>query len=282
MNQIENIQKILVISSTPELAEITQKAMSGMVQVEYASNEAEGMAKIKINHPDMVILGYLEPPGAVINFYRQLREGWISHHASILVVELNTSRDTQRILTDENLVVGIGEYTFLAGATSPLLPTEYFLPRLREVITKKLEERTNKLKASILSKDKFCLTWEQIPGLGAFELRQEAVIDNARKAASGRKICAISITDNPGGNPAIATDVLCAEIRKLGIEPIVHIAFRDRNRNQAESLLYQLAALEINNVLVLTGDYPSNSGFAGRSQPVFDLDSVNGLTLILK
>jgi methylenetetrahydrofolate reductase (NADPH) len=30
----------------------------------------------------------------------------------------------------------------------------------------------------------------------------------------------------------------------------------------------------------LTGDYPSNIGFAGTSRPVFDLDSVNGLQLI--
>ena len=36
----------------------------------------------------------------------------------------------------------------------------------------------------------------------------------------------------------------------------------------------------INNVLVLTGDYPSNLGFTGRSKPVFDLDSINGLRLV--
>jgi methylenetetrahydrofolate reductase (NADPH) len=30
----------------------------------------------------------------------------------------------------------------------------------------------------------------------------------------------------------------------------------------------------------LTGDYPSNLGFTGKSKPVFDLDSVNGLRLV--
>ena len=87
----------------------------------------------------------------------------------------------------------------------------------------------------------------------------------------------MSIADNPGGNPAIATDILCSEIRKIGIEPMVHLAFRDNSRNQCESLLYQLAALDINNVLILTGDYPSHIGFRGTSRPVFDLDAVNGL-----
>ncbi|MBN2241870.1 MAG: methylenetetrahydrofolate reductase C-terminal domain-containing protein [Acidobacteria bacterium] len=106
------------------------------------------------------------------------------------------------------------------------------------------------------------------------------VLENAREAARRGIACAISITDNPGGNPAIATDILCAEIRRAGIDPLVHIAFRDRSRNQAESLLFQLAALGINNILVLTGDYPSDLGFTGKSKPVFDLDSVNGLRLV--
>jgi hypothetical protein len=35
----------------------------------------------------------------------------------------------------------------------------------------------------------------------------------------------MSIVDNPGGNPAIATEVLCSEIRQIGVEPIVHLAF---------------------------------------------------------
>ena len=60
----------------------------------------------------------------------------------------------------------------------------------------------------------------------------------------------------------------------------MHIAMRDKSRNQAESLLFQLTALDIHNVLMLTGDYPSNLGFTGKSKPVFDLDSVNGLRLV--
>jgi len=273
-------QGVLVISNNAELSEITRKAVEGSVEIDYAANETEGINKIREKRPDIIILGYLEPEGTVLKFYRELREGWISRHSSLLVVELNTSEDSHRILSEENLEVGIGEYTFLAGATSPLLPTEYFLPRLKELISLKLKERENTLRSSILDPGCFCLTWEQIPGLGAFEIRQEIVLENARKAARGGKVCAISIVDNPGGNPAIATDILCSEIRKSGIEPMVHLAFRDKNRNQVESLLYQLAALDINNLLILTGDYPSNIGFQGTSKPVFDLDAVNGLQLI--
>jgi methylenetetrahydrofolate reductase (NADPH) len=273
-------RNILVISRTAELLEIVRKSVQESISIDYAASESEGFAKLRETRPDIIILGDLQPPGAVSKLYRDLREGWISHHASLLVVELDTFENKHRILSDENLTMGIGEYFFVAGTASPFLPSDYLIPRLGEIIAQKLKARENQLKLAMLNPDRFCLIWEQIPGPGAFEIRQEIVLENARKAARRGTACAISITDNPGGNPAIATDILCAEIRKTGIEPLVHIAFRDRSRNQAESLLFQLAALDINNVLILTGDYPSNKGFTGKSKPVFDLDSVNALRLV--
>jgi methylenetetrahydrofolate reductase (NADPH) len=280
MKPSNKTRRLLVIGQNPPLAEAARKAVEGIMTVEYAVSATEGLNRIREVAPDIIVLGDLDPPGAVSKLYRELREGWISRHASLLVVELNAYKNTHRILSDEHLVMGIGEYALLTGSHSPLLAAEHLLPRLKEAIVRKLKDRENHLKNAMLNPDRFCLIWEQIPGPGAFEVRQELVLENARKAARSGAICAISITDNPGGNPAIATDILCAEIRKTGIEPLVHIAFRDRSRNQAESLLFQLAALDINNVLILTGDYPSNLGFTGKSKPVFDLDSINGLRLV--
>jgi methylenetetrahydrofolate reductase (NADPH) len=280
MKAVESMRTVLVISRDPKLAEIARKAAGEAVDVEYAAGRSEGLARLRERRPEMVILGSLEDQGAVQDLYRELRAGWISRHASLLIVEFDPSKNAHRILSDENLTVGIGGYAIEEGSAVGSLPADQLLSRLAEVIAQKLKGRANKLKRSILDPRRFCLVWEQIPGPGAFEIRQETVLENARKAARSERICAISITDNPGGNPAIATDILCAEILKAGIEPLVHIAFRDRSRNQAESLLFQLAALDINNVLILTGDYPSNLGFTGKSKPVFDLDSVNGLRLV--
>jgi len=147
----------------------------------------------------------------------------------------------------------LGSYAFREGVDCPALPIDTLVPLLQSAITEIFIPGKTISRNAMQDPDDFCLVWEQIPGPGAFEMRQEIVLENARKAAESRKACAISITDNPGGNPAIATDILCAEIRKSGIEPLVHVAFRDRSRNQAESLLYQLAALGIHNVLILTG-----------------------------
>jgi methylenetetrahydrofolate reductase (NADPH) len=73
--------------------------------------------------------------------------------------------------------------------------------------------------------------------------------------------------------------MLCAEIKKVGTEPLVHLACRDKNRSQIESMLYGLAASGVRNILALTGDYPSPEGFEGKPKPVFDVDSVNVVRL---
>jgi methylenetetrahydrofolate reductase (NADPH) len=237
--------KLLVVSRTPGLAQAVGEVMPGAA-VDRAVNETEALVSIRQNRPDFVIIGQLGDPQAAERFAAGLREGWISRHSSALIVH----------------------------------PQQPELAILKQQIDAKLKERANMIKRSLLDPNDFCLIWEQIPGQGAFEMRQELVIENARRAAKAGRICGISVTDNPGGNPAISTDVLSSEIHKLGIEPLVHIAFRDKSRNQVESMLYQLAALDINNLLVLTGDYPSNIGFHGKSRPVFDLDAVHGLQLI--
>ena len=63
----------------------------------------------------------------------------------------------------------------------------------------------------------FSVTWELVPGRGAFEKAQLDMIDAATKAAASGRIHALTITDNPGGSPAISAEMLGAEIRRLGI-----------------------------------------------------------------
>lgn len=280
METIETTRHTLVISHDPSLAETVRKAAAGLTEVTSAQNQGEAFERIGELRPDIIVIGNLTTRATLLEMLAALREGWISHHSSLLLVETDASQNTCRVLTEKDLRIGIADYE-LTGASADLqLPAEQLIARLREAIAGRMKERENHLRNALSLQGNFSTIWEQIPGPGAFEMRQQLALENSRKAARSGMVAAISITDNPGGNPAIATDILCAEIRKAGIEPLVHIAFRDRNRNQAESLLFQLAALHINNVLILTGDYPSNLGFTGKSKPVFDLDSINGLRLV--
>jgi len=123
------------------------------------------------------------------------------------------------------------------------------------------------------------VTWELVPGRGAREKSQEIVLREAEKAARGRKVHAVALTDNPGGQPALMADCLAREIETLGIETLVHFTCKDKNRSQIESQLYALERAGVRNLLVMSGDYPV-SGFQGRPRPVFDLDPTHVLALI--
>jgi len=125
----------------------------------------------------------------------------------------------------------------------------------------------------------FPVTWELVPGRGAKEAAQEKAMTLAGQAASGGKIHALTLTDNPGGTPAMSADFMGSEIVHLDIEPLVHFTCKDKNRNAIESQLYALERAGVRNLLVMSGDYPV-AGFQGRPAPVFDLDPVHILQLI--
>jgi methylenetetrahydrofolate reductase (NADPH) len=139
--------------------------------------------------------------------------------------------------------------------------------------------RENRFKEALLNPAEFPVTWELVPGRGAKEAAQEKALALASQAAAGNKILALTLTDNPGGTPAMSADFMGCEILKLGIEPLVHFTCKDKNRNQSESQLYALDRAGVRNLLVMSGDYPV-SGFQGRPAPVFDLDPVHTLQLI--
>ena len=89
---------------------------------------------------------------------------------------------------------------------------------------------------------------------------------------------ALSITDSAGGHAVLSPEVLASQLAEAGRNVIVHVACRDRNRNELLSLGWRLASTGVENLLVLTGDYPTE-GYLGVAHPVFDLDSVSLLGL---
>lgn len=130
-----------------------------------------------------------------------------------------------------------------------------------------------------LKNNQFVVTWELVPGRGAYETNQEKVIQQAEQVAKGKKIDAVSLTDNPGGNTGIQPEGIALEITKLGLETIIHLTCKDKNRNQLESELYALERMGLTNILAMTGDYAID-GVLGRPKPVFDYDSTHLMQLI--
>ncbi|MFV0436016.1 MAG: methylenetetrahydrofolate reductase C-terminal domain-containing protein [Desulfopila sp.] len=121
--------------------------------------------------------------------------------------------------------------------------------------------------------DKFVVTLELVPGRDFSGGGIETIKQISKDAYDDGRVTAVSITDNPGGNPALSPDGIGREILDFGLDVIVHFTCRDMNRMGMESRALQLARMGMKNILALTGDY-SGSGFGGRGTPVFDFDSV--------
>jgi methylenetetrahydrofolate reductase (NADPH) len=83
---------------------------------------------------------------------------------------------------------------------------------------------------------------------------------------------AVNVTDGAGARVAMSSLAASALLRQDGIEPIMQMTCRDRNRIAIAADLIGAAAHGIQNLLVLKGDDPAG-GDEPEAKPVFDLDS---------
>jgi methylenetetrahydrofolate reductase (NADPH) len=82
---------------------------------------------------------------------------------------------------------------------------------------------------------------------------------------------AVNITDGAGARPHLGAVTSAALLVEQGIEPILQLTCRDRNRIALQSDLLSAAASGVRNLLMLRGDDPS-AGDQPDAVPVFDLD----------
>ena len=84
---------------------------------------------------------------------------------------------------------------------------------------------------------------------------------------------AVNITDNQTAIVRLSSIASAVILLKEQVEPIIQMTCRDRNRIAIQSDLLGAAALGIENVLCLTGDY-QKFGNQPEAKGVFDLDSI--------
>lgn len=82
---------------------------------------------------------------------------------------------------------------------------------------------------------------------------------------------AVNITDGAGARPHLGAVTAAALLVDAGIEPILQLTCRDRNRIALQSDLLSAAASGVRNLLMIRGDDPS-AGDQPDTKPVFDLD----------
>jgi 5,10-methylenetetrahydrofolate reductase len=127
-----------------------------------------------------------------------------------------------------------------------------------------------------LAAGKFVITSEIGPPKGTHI--QEMMAD--AELLRGR-VNAINVTDLQSSVMRLGSLAVCHLLQEKGLEPILQLTCRDRNRLALQADLLSASILGIKNVLALTGDYAS-LGDHPQAKPVFDLDSVSLLGVIKK
>jgi len=89
---------------------------------------------------------------------------------------------------------------------------------------------------------------------------------------------AVNVPDNTAGMPHMSGLAAAAILVQEGIEPILHVTCRDRNRLALQGDLLGAAALGVRNILCLTGDHMVH-GDHPDAKPVYDIDSMQLIRL---
>ncbi len=120
----------------------------------------------------------------------------------------------------------------------------------------------------------FAVTAEMAPPKGCDFTEQLEVA----KLLQG-KVDAVNVTDMQSACLKASSLGLCIHLQQSGIDAIVQITGRDRNRMAIMGDVLSAASFGINTVLALTGDH-TTVGDCKDAKPVYDLDSVGILRML--
>ena len=129
---------------------------------------------------------------------------------------------------------------------------------------------------SALEQGKFAVTAEMAPPKGCDFSEQLEVAQVLKGRVQG-----VNVTDMQSACLKASSLGLCIHLKQAGIEPILQITGRDRNRMAILGDVLSAASFGIDTILALTGDHPK-VGDCKQSKPVYDLDSVGILNMLTK
>jgi len=123
----------------------------------------------------------------------------------------------------------------------------------------------------VLEDGKFAVTAEIGPPQSA---NPEPLIHHAKMLKGYAE--AFNLTDNQTAVVRLSSIAAAAIVMKEGVEPVIQMTCRDRNRIALQSDLLGASAIGVRNVLCLTGDHQT-FGNEKSAKSVFDFDSISEL-----
>lgn len=126
----------------------------------------------------------------------------------------------------------------------------------------------------VLDKGDFAVTAECGPPKGA---DPDAVMKKAELLKG--KVDAVNVTDNQTAIVRMSSLAACALLKRAGLDPVLQMVVRDRNRIALQSDILGASAMGIRNLLCLSGDHQS-FGNQPQAVGVFDLDSIQFVQVV--
>ena len=120
---------------------------------------------------------------------------------------------------------------------------------------------------SKLGRKRFLVTMEVNPPKGTDLSELLSAVAGVRELVD-----AINVTDGSGAIMRACPLAVAKAVLDAGVDPILQLTCRDRNRLALQADLLGAAILDIRNVLLLTGDDPK-AGDHPEAKPVFDVNS---------
>ena len=127
---------------------------------------------------------------------------------------------------------------------------------------------------NVLENGRFAITAEMAPPKG-YDFSEQVEVARLLKD----KVHGINVTDMQSACLKASSLGLCVHLKQAGLEPILQITGRDRNRMAIMGDILAAASFGIDTMLALTGDHPV-VGDCRQSKPVYDLDSVGILHML--
>ena len=128
--------------------------------------------------------------------------------------------------------------------------------------------KTHSRLEKLLEKGEFVVTSECGPPRGA-----DAEVIKKKGSLIKDFVDAVNVTDNQTSVVRLSSIASCVFLKQMGIEPIIQMVTRDRNRIAIQSDILGAAAHGINNILCLSGDH-QHFGDHPSAKNVYDLDSI--------
>lgn len=126
----------------------------------------------------------------------------------------------------------------------------------------------------VLESGEFAVTAEVGPAKGSVA----SVIQ--RKGELLKSCCdAMNVTDNQSAVVRMSSWASCVMLKQMGLDPVMQIVVRDRNRLAIQSDVLGAVALGIKNVLCLSGDHQM-LGNHPSAKGVYDIDSIQLIQML--